>query len=144
MITVVSFLHDSMHPWYPIFMLYGYCRKRVFVSIIALYIFFLVCFGCFILNITIFLVGSLFIWGRMPLIVLLNNSVAGLHKPELMGVDLICNRAGFISLLVSRHFLIVCFMSFMHTFTWPLLWWCRTFLWPALCSFVHKLSEFLM
>ena len=86
----------------------------------------------------------------MPLIVLLNNSLAGLHKPEPMSVDLMCNRTRFISLLVSRHFWLCvlwvlctlppCHYSggaghfygllYVHLFTNCLNFWCKV------CSYI--------
>ena len=53
--------------------------------------------------------GSLFIWGNRSLIGLLKNNVAGLGNPASMGVDHTCNKTRFRSLLVSRHFVIVCY-----------------------------------
>ena len=48
----------------------------------------------------------------------------GLGSPGSSRVDLICNKAICMSNLVSIHFLIVCFINFMHSSTCPLLcWW---------------------
>ena len=44
------------------------------------------------LTVLIFM-GSLFIWGKSPVIIQLNGNLAGLGTPVPMGVDLICNKA---------------------------------------------------
>ena len=55
----------------------------------------------------------------------LNSNVAGLGRPCPSGVVLICSNTMCTSLLVSEHFLIVCFMNFMQASTCPLprLWY---------------------
>ena len=52
-----------------------------------------------------------------------NNNVAGLGKPGLIGVELSCNRARYVSVLVLKHCLSIHFMNLMHASTCPLLWW---------------------
>ena len=49
--------------------------------------------------------GSLFIWGNWPPVVVLNSSMAGLGNPVPMGIVPIRNYASFTSLLVSRYFI---------------------------------------
>ena len=43
-------------------------------------------------------------WGKRPYIGLLNSIVAGLGSPASTGVDHICDKARFISWLVSMNF----------------------------------------
>ena len=53
----------------------------------------------------------------------LNNSVGGLHNPCPSGVDPISIKTICVSVLVSMHFLSICFKNLMHTSTCLLLWW---------------------
>ena len=50
----------------------------------------------------------------MPHIVWLNISVTGFGSPGSHGAAHICNEAKCIASLVSIHFIIVCFMNFIH------------------------------
>ena len=50
----------------------------------------------------------------VPLMGHLNKSIAALDRPGPRCVDLICNRARFISALVSKHFFNVHFTNLMH------------------------------
>ena len=67
-------------------------------------------------------IGALFILGNKPLIGPLKSIVAWLSIPGPISVDCICNKARFRSWLVSKHFFIVCFITFIHDSTCPLLW----------------------
>ena len=58
-----------------------------------------------------------------PLTGQLSSKVEGLGNPVPMGIDLICNKARFTSLLLSRQFLIVYFTNCIHISTCPLLHW---------------------
>ena len=60
--------------------------------------------------------GFLLIWGNRPLLSLSNKDVAGLVSPQPLGVNLICDRSRFRSLLVSRNILIVHFFKFYACF----------------------------
>ena len=59
----------------------------------------------------------------MPQTCLLNSIVAGLGKSGPNGVVCICNKAIFMSLPDSAHFLNVCCINLIHASTCPLLWW---------------------
>ena len=128
MISASCVSHYAMSPWFTIFVLDSYCRpyrerKWVFLSIINLNVFIFACFQDLIVFVIIIKIGLLFIWHNRALIGLLNKSVAGLGSPAPIGVDLICHNARFMSTLLSRHLLMVCFTSFMPASTCPLLWW---------------------
>ena len=75
----------------------------------------------------------------MPLIGLLNDSVARLAGPETIGVDGICNKFRLTSLLVSRHFVIVHFTNFSYTPPGHCSGGDMLMLWPAVHSFVCKI-----
>ena len=61
--------------------------------------------------------------GIMPRTHLLSISVAGLSKPWPIDIVHICNRAMFLSLPDSAHFLNLHFINLMQASTCPLLWW---------------------
>ena len=85
-------------------------------------------------------IGGLF-FGIMPLTGWLDNNVAGLQRPCLSSVVLICSRAMCMSFLELTHFIIVHFINLMHASTCPLLW-----LWyedDTTCSIFRFLQKFL-
>ena len=59
--------------------------------------------------------------GSMPFVSLLNRSVAGMGSPGLTSVDLICNKAMYMSVLVSKHLFMVLLTNFIHDSACPLL-----------------------
>ena len=67
-------------------------------------------------------IGSLPICDNSALMVLLNSIAAG-GNPALTGVDLICSKAKWTSLLVCLHFFMAHSTNSMHASTCPLLWW---------------------
>ena len=93
----------------PIFSLHCYCRscrkmEGSFLSIIVLNAF-LISLKGLILDIIVFkILGSLFILGSRPHIILLNSIMAGLGSSALMGVECIYKRTRLISCLASRQF----------------------------------------
>ena len=67
------------------------------------------------------LISNLLTIGIIPLDRWLNSSVAGLDSlPGPIGFSLICNKATYVSTLLSLHFLIVYFINLKHIPTWPL------------------------
>ena len=53
---------------------------------------------------------------------LLNSNVNGPGNPGPMGMNCICNKVRYMLVLVSMNFFMVCFMNFMHTSAYLLLW----------------------
>ena len=49
----------------------------------------------------------------------MNSIVAGLGSPFPIGVDCMCTKAKFTSVLVSKHFFMVHFANFMQGSTHP-------------------------
>ena len=88
--------------------LYGKHLSIYLVLANQLHVFVLPCFQCITMVLDIVINDCvLLIFGIIPLIGLLNSSVAGLGSPYSTGIDLICNKPGFTPVLVSKHFFIV-------------------------------------
>ena len=62
--------------------------------------------------------GSSLIWGSRALIDLLTWSVAGLGNPTPVGIDLTCNNARLTSLLLPKHYFMVCMPSTCLLLSW--------------------------
>ena len=67
-------------------------------------------------------------WGPLsfhirPFMGLLNINAAQFSSPGPMGIECICNKSRYTSLLVLKHFFMVGFINFTTTSTYPLLWW---------------------
>ena len=74
-----------------------------------------------IVFIMVLVVGALII--LIPLMGLLNSSVANLVVLVPNSVDIICNKARFMVLFTSVHYFMVLLMNFMHDLIFPLLAW---------------------
>ena len=97
--------------------------RKFFESVIA-YCYIALAYLIFVMVIFIRdLIGVLLAFGIRHLIGLLNGSITGLSNPSPIGVDLMYNKAKFMSLFIFMHFIIVYLMNFMHSSTCPLPRW---------------------